>query len=196
MVALKDKRKWTLTEYKGEHEGSSGDDVSYHSFHDASRDVGCHSSTCATSSLFGGVIWGFFSSFFRAWVMNQNFLLFKVKKAGPLNTPRQENYCSNLWAGCCVALCVRLLFNRLLYWHIGRACVCRTLRYRIWPKHVIVICLFCSWHDGLHTSCTAAPAPFSSSNYSFYLLSLRGGPTTTQVAVYPMPSVWLYWSGQ
>lgn len=124
MVALKDKRKWTLTEYKGEHECCSGDDVSYHSFHDASRDVGCHSSTCATSSLFGGV-WGFFFFFLPSSGDESNFLLFKVKKVGPLNTPRQENYRSNLWACFCAALCVRLLYNLLLYWRVWRACVCQ-----------------------------------------------------------------------
>lgn len=194
MVALKDKRKWTLTEYKGEHECCSGDDVSYHSFHDASRDVGCHSSTCATSSLFGGV-WGFF---LPSLGDESNFLLFKVKKVGPLNTPRQENYRSNLQACFCAALCVHLLYNLLLYWRIWRACVCQGVHVALqdMEKHVIVIWLFCSWLDGPHTSCTAAPAPFSSRNYSLYLLSLRSGPTTEQVAVYPMPSIWLYWSGQ
>lgn len=127
-----------------------------------------------------------------------NFLLFKVKKVGPLNTPRQENYRSNLWACFCAALCVHLLYNLLLYWRIWRACVCQGAYVALqdMEKHVIVICLFCSWLDGPHTSCTAAPAPFSSRNYSLYLLPLRSGPTTEQVAVYPMPSIWLYWSGQ
>lgn len=56
MVALKDKRKWTRTEYKGEHKRSSRD-MNYNSFHDASTDLRYHSlpSTLSPSIVVSGV---------------------------------------------------------------------------------------------------------------------------------------------
>lgn len=164
MVALKDKRKWTLSEYKGEHECGCGDDGSHHSFHDASADVGCHSSTCATSSLIGGFWWSI------------KHPVIQSLESRPVRHAERFIFCA--------VVCVHLLHNPLIYWHTWGAAVCqgRCVARLHLAKHSIAICLFCSWLNDPRRPCTAAPAPFSSCNYSLYLLSSRGGPTSEHAA--------------
>lgn len=144
------------------------------------------------------VAFGFFFFFFQACVMNQTSCYLKSRKSalwirqGQRIAAQVSEFVFVLPSVCicCVFSSSVDISDELV--SAGGAHVA----LQDMEKHVIVICLFCSWLGGLNTSCTAAPAPFSSRNYSLYLLSLRSGPTAEQVAVYPMPSIWLYWSGQ
>lgn len=72
MVALKDKRKWTRAEYKGEHERSSRD-MNYNSFHDASTDLQYHSAprTLSLSVVASG---GFFSAGSQTAILHREYI--------------------------------------------------------------------------------------------------------------------------
>lgn len=104
MVALKDKRKWTLTEYKGEHQCGSRD-MNYYSFHDARPDMRYHSSLCTFSSLFCGK-WGF--SQHGKCIKTPCNLKYRtsIQSVPPLNTPHVVYLCFNLRVSLWVPLCV------------------------------------------------------------------------------------------
>lgn len=86
MVALKDKRKWTVAEYKGEHERGSRD-MNYYSFHDANPNKWYYSPPCAFSLFLLGPFF-FFSSQHRKCVRTpcESKYSMSVQSSLPLTT--------------------------------------------------------------------------------------------------------------
>lgn len=214
MVALKDKRKWTVAEYKGEHERGSRD-MNYYSFHDANPNKWYYSPPCAFS-LF---LLGPFFFFLSAPEMRQNSLWIQVQYVCSVIAASHHVVCKYIcafnlypaalqrrrereWASLCAPLCVFYYCcpqRRPLATHLRSDYVCRDLTsVKRTGTDLIAIRLFCSWLSGVQTShavCALAslPPPPSFCNYFFFFITEHHNK---QVAMCPLPSICLYWSGQ
>ena len=212
MVALKDKRKWTAAEYKGEHERGSRD-MNYYSFHDANIDKWYYSPPCALSLFLLGLL-----------LLSQRRKCVKTPCNSKYSMSVQSSLPLSTW---CTSVSVLSISILQLYRERERerereseqACVCHYVcfiigvcrdalsrhirgvitsagisglsngREQTWLRSASFVL---DWAACKHHMLLCPPPPVTMFFFFFFITEHHN----KQVAMCPMPSICLYWSGQ